>query len=257
MPREDLPLTRRAELVQDQLAHLPLGTRRHAGARPPIRLGKTGMGADLLVLAWSAADLAREVAAGARLLGRLGVAAGMRIANNLPGALATPGALLVGDVIEHIGALDVPLGVTDGGTAAEQAWGLLDLVEPAIVILDPASSARLFAAAPERPRPWWRGIVWLRCGGNAGARPQPPRGVEAWEREWLAVPEVASFVAHSCEAGRFHVDEAVAAEVIDGFLVLTGCGADTPGLRYVSDVPARAVSVCCPCGSGGVIVEPP
>src|SRR5207244_5253645 len=108
-----LPLTRREELLRDQLEHLPLGTRRFTDAAPPVRVGVTGSGDDLLVLAWSPAALARERAAGARLLRRLGVVAGTRVANSLPGALATPGALLLGDVVEEIGALDVPLGPPD------------------------------------------------------------------------------------------------------------------------------------------------
>src|SRR5512143_508669 len=71
-----LPLTSRDDLLRDQLAHLPHGTRRFADAAPPVRAGTTGTGSELLVLTWSAADLARERAAGARLLGQLGVRAG-------------------------------------------------------------------------------------------------------------------------------------------------------------------------------------
>src|SRR2546426_9914469 len=93
-----MPLTHRAELIADQLAHLPFGTKRRAGAGVPVRVGVTGTGADLLVLAWSAAELARERAAGRGLLGRLGITSGIRVANTLPGALAAPGALLLGDV---------------------------------------------------------------------------------------------------------------------------------------------------------------
>src|SRR5438046_693156 len=121
------PLTRRADLVRDQLAHPPHGTRRPPGAAPPVRLGVSGSGVELLVLAWSAADLARERAAGTRLLTRLGVAPGMRVANTLPGALATPGSLLLGDVVEELGALDVPLGPVDDGVVAEIADGVLVL----------------------------------------------------------------------------------------------------------------------------------
>src|SRR5207249_10589680 len=125
-----LPLTRREELLRDQLGHLPLGTRRFTDAAPPVRVGVTGSGDGLLVLAWSPAALARERAAGARLLRRLGVVAGTRVANSLAGALATPGALVLGDVVEEIGALDVPLGSADTETAARQAWELVDRVEP-------------------------------------------------------------------------------------------------------------------------------
>src|SRR5207302_228022 len=92
-----LPLTRREELLRDQLDHLPWGTRRFAAVAAPVRVGVTGSGDGLLVLAWSPEALARERAAGARLLRRLGVGPGMRVANSLPGALATPGALLLGD----------------------------------------------------------------------------------------------------------------------------------------------------------------
>jgi phenylacetate-coenzyme A ligase PaaK-like adenylate-forming protein len=251
----ELPLTWRRELVTDQLGHLPLGTRRFADAASPIRVGQTGTGADLLVLAWSAADLAREVAAGARLLGHLGIGAGSRVANNLPGALATPGALLLGDVVEHLGALDVPLGATESEAAARTAWELADLVEPEILILEPSSAAILFAAAPDRQRPWWQGVVWLRCGPGASPRPRVPRGAEPWQREWLAVPEATSFVAHSCAAAHFHVDEAVAAEVVDGVLVLTPLGGDMPVLRYVSDAGARLVGAPCRCGEPGTVLE--
>src|SRR2546428_45280 len=43
------PLTRRADLVRDQLAPPPYGTRRPPGAAP-VRLGVSGSGAELLVL---------------------------------------------------------------------------------------------------------------------------------------------------------------------------------------------------------------
>jgi hypothetical protein len=135
------PLTRRAELVEDQLAHPPLGSRRPPTAPAPVRAGASGTGASLLVLAWSAAELARERRAGTRLLGRLGVRPGMRVANTLPGALVTPGSLLLGDVIEELGALDVPLGAVNSAAAAKQAWELVDRVEPEVIILDPGSSA--------------------------------------------------------------------------------------------------------------------
>src|SRR5690242_1472743 len=113
------PLVRREDLVRDQRAD-PRSIRGTA----PVRLGITGSGEDLLVLGWSAADLARERAAGTRLLGRLGMLPGMRVANTLPGALATPGSLLLGDVIEDLGALDVPLGVVESAAAARPAWEL-------------------------------------------------------------------------------------------------------------------------------------
>jgi len=264
-----LPLTRRTELLHDQLEHLPHGTRRFADAAPAVRAGSTGTGADLLVLTWSAADLARERAAGARLLGRLGVHRGMAVANTLRGALVTPGALLIGDVVEEIGALDVPLGAVENDAAARQAWELVDRVRPAVLILDPPSALRLFTAAPRAARPWWQGIVWLRT--DEVAAPQPAvadaAGFSGWQRTWLGVPEATSFVTHDCAAGRMHVDDAVIVEVVDdesgaalalggaGTLALTPLGVDTPVLRYATGLRARVETAPCPCGSLGTCIE--
>ena len=249
------PLTRRADLVRDQLAHPPYGTRRPPGAAP-VRLGVSGSGAELLVLAWSAADLARERAAGTRVLARLGVAPGMRVANTLAGALATPGSLLLGDVVEELGALDVPLGAVEDAAAARQAWDLVERVTPDVIVLDDATTATFLAAAPPAERPWWRGIVWLRVGARA-ARPAPPAaaGFAGWQREWLAVPEATSFVAGTCFAGRFHVDEGVVAEVVDETLVLTPRGFQVPLERYATELPARLIPGPCGCRAGGTTLE--
>jgi phenylacetate-coenzyme A ligase PaaK-like adenylate-forming protein len=264
-----LPLTPRAQLVDDQRAHPPAGTRRLADAGDPVRAGMTGSGDDLLVLLWSAADLARERRAGARLLRRLGIQPGMRVANTLPGALATPGSLLIGDVIEEIGCLDVPLGSVENEATARQASELVDRVQPAVLVLEPVSATRLFAAFPAAPRPWWQGIVWLRTDAPQFAPPQPPPGVgfSGWQRTWLAVAETTSFVAHTCSAGLFHVDDEVHAEVIDahagvalpadhtGTLVLTPCAVDTALLRYVTRLRVCARSGACACGMLGPRVQ--
>lgn len=263
-----LPLTRREELLRDQLAHPPLGSRHPAGAPLPVRVGIAGTGERLLVLAWSAADLARERAAGTRLLGALGVEAGMRVANTLPGALATPGSLLLGDVVEELGGLDVPLGEVTSEAVARAAWALVDRVEAAVLILDPASAPHLLAATPAAARPWWRGLVWLACG-------PPPRtpeipaaaGFTGWERTWLAVPEATSFAAHSCARGRFHPEPAVVIEVVyeptgaplapgeEGGVALTPLGLDTPCLRYASGLTGRVASEPCGCGEPGPALE--
>ena len=249
------PLTHRTDLVCDQRTHPPHGTR-PPGAAPPVRLGVSGSGAELLLLEWSAADLARERAAGTRLLARLGVAPGMRVANTLPGALATPGSLLLGDVVEELGALDVPLGPLEDAASARQAWDLVERVTPDVIVLDDASAATFLAAAPPAERPWWRGIVWVRVGARA-ARPALPgaAGFGGWQREWLAVPEATSFVAGTCAAGRFHVDEEVVAEVADGMLVLTPLGLEVPLERYATELPARLISGPCGCAAGGTTLE--
>src|SRR5262245_18795498 len=96
-----MPL-RRSDLLADQCAPARVGHRRSGPGAPAGRVGRAGAGDDLLLLAWSAWDVRREVEAGARLLRRLGVRPGARVGNTLPGALATPGALLLGDVNEAI-----------------------------------------------------------------------------------------------------------------------------------------------------------
>jgi len=264
-----VPPTRREELVRDQLDHLPHGTRRFADAGHLVRAGISGSGDDLLVLTWTAADLARERAAGTRLLRRLGITAGMRVANALPGALVTPGSLLLGDVIEDIGALDVPLGALENEAAAKAAWELIDRVQPDVLVLEAPQATRLFAAAPPAKRGWLRGLIWLRRGAESADRPSPPAavGFEGWQRIWLAVAEATSFVAASCSASSFHVDEGVLVEVIDGVagaalaaggqgeLALTLLGLDTPLVRYSCGLRVRATGGACPCGEAGAVID--
>jgi hypothetical protein len=237
-------LTRREDLVRDQLAHPP---RQGVRAADAVRLGISGSGDDLLVLAWSAAELARERAAGTRLLARAGITAGMRIANTLPGALVTPGSLLLGDVVEELGGLDVPLGAIATEADAIGAWELVDRVEPAVLILDPRSAPRFLTAAPERIRPWWRGILWLR---STSATPTIPAaaGFQGWQRDWLAVPEVTSFAAGSCTAGRLHLDRDLAADIVDARLVLGP-------RRFLTGLAARLLSGSCTCGDRGPVLE--
>jgi hypothetical protein len=232
----------RPDLVAEQLASPPWGSRRFAPDDPPVRVGTTGSGGALLLLGWTARELAAEVAAGARLFGRFGIAPGMRVANTLPGALVTPGCLLVGDVVEAIGALDVPLGAIESEAATRPAWELFDRVQATVLIAEPGPGATtFFAAAPPIERPWLQGIVWLSRGGAATPVPPPP-GFAGWQRTWLAIAEATSFVAGSCAAGGFHADEASGAAVVDGTLRV---GAR----RYASGLRARSIERC-PCGTG-------
>jgi hypothetical protein len=247
-----LPARSRAELVAAQARQPPFGGRSFAAADGPVRVGTTGHGESLLLLAWSESDLARERAVGARVAARLGVEARMRIANALPGALATPGALIVGDVNEEIGALDVPLGEIETAGAAMAAWELLDRVEVGVLILDPAKAATLLAAAPPQPRPWWRGIVWLVHPGMQDT-PRPVPHLAGWRRRWLAVPEVSSFVAGECARGGLHVEAAFEPSVDAGELVL---GPLHPGVpwRYRTGLAARGLGTCA-CGADAPVLE--
>jgi hypothetical protein len=248
-----LPVRTRAELVAAQAEQPPFGGRVFPADDGPVRAGATGHGETLLVLGWSESDLARERAVGARVFARLGIEPKMRVANALPGALATPGALIVGDVNEEIGALDVPLGEIATEAAAKAAWELLDRVEVGVLILDPARAETLLAAAPAEPRPWWQGIVWLLCPGTQHAPPPVPH-LAGWQRRWLAVPEVSSFVAGECARGGLHVEPAFEPSVDAGELVL---GPLHPGVpwRYRTGWAAHGIGPCR-CGSSVAALEP-
>jgi len=242
---------RRSDLVAEQQARPPFGHRHFSAADPPVRAGITGSGPALLLIAWSAADLAREIEAGARVLGRLGIGPGTRVANTLPGALATPGALLLGDVHEALGALDVPLGTVETDAEARAAWELFDRVQCEVLVLEPSTAATLFGAAPAASRPWLRRIVWLVRGDDVVP---PAVGFDGWQRTWLAVPEVASFVAGSCERGRLHVDEGVEATVTDGELVLTPRGHAASPAALATGI-AAWLEPSCACGMPGPTLE--
>jgi len=239
-------LVRRPDLVAEQQANPPFGRRTFAPDDPPVRAGTTGTGADLVLLAWAESDLAGERRAGARLFGRLGIRPEMRVANALPGALATPGALLVGDVNEEIGALDVPLGVIETAAAARAAWELIDRVQVNVLVLDPSRCAALFGSMPAGARPWWQGVVWLRTPG--GSAPGPvPADLPGWQRQWLAVPEVSCFVAGTCASDAFHAAESVRLAAPAGeLLVGTGPGDEAP---YATGTAARMIEACA-CGAG-------
>jgi hypothetical protein len=240
------PLRTRPELVTAQRERPPFGERAFSTPDPAVRVGTTGTGDDLLLLPWSAGELAGEIQAGAGLFAQLGIAAGMRVANTLPGALTTPGALLVGDVNEALGALDVPLGEVDAAAAQRGAWELADRVECAILVLEPASAAAFLAAAPDVPRPWWQGIVWLARGTWPQTTPTVPASFGGWQRSWLAVPEVTSFVAGTCARGALHCADGVVAEDGPGGLVLSAPGAPW---RYASGVALQTGA--CDCGTPG------
>jgi phenylacetate-CoA ligase len=264
-----LPLTRRHELLADQLAHLPYGSRRPPDARPPVRVGKCGTGDALLVLGFTADDLRRERAAGVALLRALGIAPRMRVANALPGALATPGSLLLGDVVEELGALDVPLGDAADAANAPAAWALVDRVQPDVLVLPAAGGAAFLAAAPAADRRWCRGLVWLVTDMPRPASPPPASSGlgAAWQRAWLAVPEATSFAGRTCAADRLHPARDVVAEVVypptgapvtageAGELSLTPLGLDTPCLRYATGLRVRAAVAPCACGEPGVVLE--
>ena len=78
----------------------------------------------------------------------------------------------------------------------------------------------------------------------------PAVAFDGWQRAWLAVPEVASFVAGSCERGRLHVDDGVEATVADGELILTPRGHAASPAALATGIAARLESSCA-CGMPG------
>jgi len=249
-----LPPTRRAELVDDQLAHPPLGSRALDPNVFAVRAGTTGSGTDLLVLAWTTADLARERAAGVRSLHALGVRPGMRVANTLPGALFTPGSLLLGDVVDELGALDMPLGEITDNRSASSAWKLMQRVQPQVLILRPCDADILFAEAPGDGLSSLQSILWLQTE-SAWQQPLIASRFTGTHGVWLAIPEATSFAAVRCRNGLFHSDSAVIVESSDadgaavahtapGTLLITTIG-DSPLLRYATGMPAAFAACAC------------
>lgn len=262
-----LPPTTRTELVADQLAHLPHGSRRPANAPAPVRAGATGTGNDLLVLTWTKSDLAAEREAGVRLLRSLGAEPRLRVANTLSGALATPGSLMVGDVVDELGALDIPLGAVRDDASARSAWKLIDRVEANILIVDYCSAHALFAAADSAPRPYWQGTITVIASTDA---PYPPQGApetlgfEGWQRFWIAVPEAGGFFGASCGAGSVHVDGGLHVDLVDrsgasvargdvGSVLVTPLARNQVVLRYASGLRAREID--CACGNADLALR--
>ncbi|GIW42931.1 MAG: hypothetical protein KatS3mg077_0213 [Candidatus Binatia bacterium] len=209
---EERPV-RRNTLVRLQ-KRLPWTVWRRADA-PLIRAGISGRGESLLVLAWSAPMLAREIEAGVRLLGRVGIRAGQRVANTLAGGLVTPGSLLLGDVVEAIGALDIPLGAMSSPQAAAYAWELLSRVGPDALVLDATTASVFFEAWPPRAGNVLEAVIWLHRDPPA-SWPRLPEHVHAKvELHWLTAPEVNCFLAYSCSQDHFHADESLTWIVVD------------------------------------------
>src|SRR5262249_54099617 len=157
----------------------PFGHRRFASDDPPVRAGIAGSGADLLLLVWSATDLAREIEAGGGGARRAGGGAGGPGGATPPPRPPAPRGRPAGGAGDALGALEVPVGTVGTGAAARGAWELVDRVQCEVLVLEPATAATLFAAAPVAPRPWLRGIVWLVRGD--GAAPPPVSGFRGWQ----------------------------------------------------------------------------
>lgn len=182
---------------------------------PLVRAGISGQGASLLVLTWTQGMLAAERAAGVRLLQQLGVQRGHRVANNLAGGLVTPGSLLLGDVVEELGALDIAVGETRCEQSANHAWQWLQRLSPEVLVLEAQTADALLRAMPPTCSLRPAVVLWLHRGAPTSMPRMPATFSNARVVHWLAVPEVLSFFAHSCNGEHFHCDSSLEATVVD------------------------------------------
>jgi hypothetical protein len=107
-------------------------------------------------------------------------------------------------------------------------------------------------------RRWRRRRIGLAALGDALAERRRQRGwLCGGPGYWLAVPEVTSFVAGSCPAARFHLDEGLLAEIVDGTLVLTARDPTAQRRRYVTEIRGRLAAGPCTCGVLGAVLELP
>ena len=243
---ERLPIVYPADLDLDRLED-PVGEARVAGAAPPVRLGVCEREGATIVLTWSAAALADEAERGAHMLAEAGVKPRMRIANTLEGGLVTPGSLLLGDAVERLGGLDVPLGPVRDAKTAGAMRDLLESIAAEVLVIDPASApafAPVLAASP----PAGLALVLFLGVGVAPALPMPVR-------RWLSLPEIASFFALDCSARRWHVATGVRVEASGERLLLSAPERETPLLRYDARLVGRRLDGACACGAAGIALE--
>ena len=218
----------------------PLAAARLADAARPVRLGACERGGATIIVTFTPNDLERVAAYGARALGAAGIERGMKVANTLEGGLETPGSLILGDALERLGALDVPLGPARDEKAARALAAMVERVAVDVLVLDDATGAALLAELRKHPPRSWRGTLWR--GDEA------PSGLPGWCRRWISVPEASIFFAVECRSGTLHTDPEVHLEERGQSLRLTSLSGDAPLFAYESGLALRLVRTPCPCG---------
>jgi len=239
----DLPIVTAEELARDEREHPPFGSWRATGAF--VRVGWTLAPRALEALFFSASDLEREAAVGARSLAAAGLEAGWRETNTLPGGLATPGSLLIGDAAESLGSLDMPVGPLDKAPARATALDFWSRVRPDFVVLDAAGAvdlAALLAGEKKGARDIGLRAAALVSDLRDPELEVPDLGVPLTRIVGLA--EAFSLLAARQSDGAFFppADE-VRCEVLDGQLVLTTLHHGAALVRYAPGVRARPVGV--------------
>jgi hypothetical protein len=218
----------------------PVAAPRLADAARPVRLGACERSGATIVVTFTANDLERVAAYGARALAAAGLERGMKVANTLEGGLETPGSLILGDALERLGALDVPLGPAREERAVKALAAMVDRVAADVLVLDGPTGAPLLVELRKHPPRSWRGTVWL---GD-----DPPTGVPGWCRRWISVPEASVFFAVECRSGTLHADPELHLEEREGSLRLTSLAGDAPLFAYDPGLALRLVRATCPCG---------
>lgn len=237
-----------AELAADEAAHPPFGTWR--SPRRWVRVGVPTRPSPIEMLVFSADDLAREARIGARTLARAGLAPGLRETNTLPGGLATPGSLVVGDAVEALGALDMPVGPIDAEAPRAIACDFWSRVRPDFAVVDVAGARALAGiAAGHGGSVEALGIcaVALLTDLRDPEPEVPALGVPV--RRIVGLAEAFSLLAVREDDGLFHppADE-VACEIVDGRLLVTTLGHGAALVRF--DTGVRAEPTTGGAGSG-------
>lgn len=182
---------------------------------PFVRAGTSGRGATLLVLAWTDRMLAAERAAGVRLLRQAGVEPRQRVANNLAGALVTPGSLLLGDVVGELGALDIPIGETRSEQAAADTWQWLQRLRPEVVVFEAETADVLLRTMPRTVSATPCTVIWLHRSVPEVLPGLPGAFGTVRALHWIALPEVLSFFSYSCGTAHFHCDPSLEVSVVN------------------------------------------
>jgi hypothetical protein len=226
----------------------PVGSPRLADAPAPIRLGACERSGRTIVVTFTAADLERAAATGARAFAAAGIEPGMKVANTLEGGLETPGSLIVGDALERLRALDVPLGPVRDEKTAKTIAAMIDRLGVDVLIGDARSAGALLRELRAAPPRSWRGTLWL------GAE-RPAEDFGGWWRRWISLPEVSVFLAVECGRGSLHLDPDVHLEMRAGAPRLSSLAGDAPLLAYEAGMPLRAAAQACACGDPRTCVE--
>jgi phenylacetate-coenzyme A ligase PaaK-like adenylate-forming protein len=229
------------DLAADERAHPPYGTWRAASEF--VRVGVPARPSALEMLVFTPADLELEARVGALALSTVGLAPGGRETNTLPGGLATPGSLVVGDAAQALGALDMPVGPISAAAPRDTAFDFWQRVKPDFAVLDAAGAQDLARLLEDK------GTTANEIGLRAAVLvsdlrdplPDAPElGVPVARVVGLA--EAFSLLAPCDADGLFSVPSAeVVVEVLEGELVVTTLRHSAALVRYATGVRARLV----------------